>query len=137
MTVFLQVLMHKSHDLLKEEITLTIFHMANVDLNAFFKQFLMDFLNKIEDLDSNQKEKLQIGFKNEVVSNFAYILYKIYFIILVKNTNFCETKKKIEITFCFQDLPSFTTNLHRFIGDLRYYKICNASLPAGSVSFNM
>ena len=79
MTVFLQVLMHKSHDLLKEEITLTIFHMANVDLNAFFKQFLMDFLNKIEDLDSNQKEKLQMGFKNEVVSNFAYILYKIYF----------------------------------------------------------
>ena len=85
--------MHKSHDLLKEEITLTIFHMANVDLNAFFKQFLMDFLNKIEDLDSNQKEKLQMGFKNEVVSNFAYILYKIYFIILVKNANFCETKK--------------------------------------------
>ena len=129
--------MHKSHDLLKEEITLTIFHMANVDLNAFFKQFLMDFLNKIEDLDSNQKEKLQMGFKNEVVSNFAYIFYKIYFIILVKNTNFSETKKKIESTFCFQDLPSFTTNLHRFIGDLRYYKICNASLPAGSVSFNM
>ena len=99
MTVFLQVLMHKSHDLLKEEITLTIFHMANVDLNAFFKQFLMDFLNKIEDLDSNQKEKLQMGFKNEVVSNFAYILCKIYFIILVKNTNFCETKKKLKLLF--------------------------------------
>ena len=71
LTVFLQVLMHKSHDLLKEEITLTIFHMANVDLNAFFKQFLMDFLNKIEDLDSNQKEKLQMGFKNEVVITFS------------------------------------------------------------------
>ena len=75
LTVFLQVLMHKSHDLLKEEITLTIFHMANVDLNAFFKQFLMDFLNKIEDLDSNQKEKLQMGFKNEVVITFSIFFH--------------------------------------------------------------
>ena len=128
--------MHKSHDLLKEEITLTIFHMANVDLNAFFKQFLMDFLNKIEDLDSNQKEKLQMGFKNEVVSNFAYIFIRFILLFLSKMPIFVRPKK-IESTFCFQDLPSFTTNLHRFIGDLRYYKICNASLPAGSVSFNM
>ena len=107
--------MHKSHDLLKEEITLTIFHMANVDLNAFFKQFLMDFLNKIEDLDSNQKEKLQMGFKNEVVSNFAYILYKIYFIILVKNTNFSETKKKLKLLFvfriCLHSRPIFIDSL--------------------------
>ena len=35
----------------------------------------------------------------------------------------------------FQDLPTFTSNLTRFIGDLRFYKLCNASLPAGSVSF--
>ena len=50
--------------------------------------------------------------------------------------NFFGQKKSFYF-FIFQDLPSFTTNLHRFIGDLRYYKICNASLPAGSVSFNM
>ena len=27
--------------------------------------------------------------------------------------------------------------MSRFISDLRYYKICNASLPAGSVTFSM
>ena len=85
--------MHKSHDLLKEEITLTIFHMANVDLNAFFKQFLMDFLNKIEDLDSNQKEKLQMGFKNEVVSNFAYIFIRFILLFLSKIQIFVRPKK--------------------------------------------
>ena len=33
------------------------------------------------------------------------------------------------------DMPSFNSNMNRFIGDLRYYKACNASLPAGSVKF--
>ena len=35
----------------------------------------------------------------------------------------------------FQDLPTFTSNMNRFVSDLRYYKICNASLPAGSAKF--
>jgi len=55
----------------------------------------------MEDLDSNQREKLQLTFIEEI------------------------------------DLPTFTWNLTRFISDLRYYKLCNASLPAGSVSFSM
>lgn len=93
--------MHKSHDLLKEEIILAAFHMANVDFGAFFKQFLPEFLSKMEDLDSNQREKLQATFNEEI------------------------------------DLPTFTWNLTRFISDLRYYKLCNASLPAGSVSLSM
>ena len=36
--------------------------------------------------------------------------------------------------FFFQDLPTFTTNMERFINDLRYYKLCNASLSVGSVN---
>lgn len=35
------------------------------------------------------------------------------------------------------DLPSFMNNMSRFISDLRYYNICNASLPAGSVRFSL
>ena len=33
------------------------------------------------------------------------------------------------------DMPTFNSNMNRFIGDLRYYKTCNASLPIGSVKF--
>ena len=39
----MQVLMHKSHDLLKEEIILAAFHMANVDfgtVHVLNEQFL-------------------------------------------------------------------------------------------------
>ena len=87
----MQVLMHKSHDLLKEEITLTIFHMANVDFNAFFKQFLAEFLSKMDDLDSNQREKLQMTFKDDVVRYF-YLL-------------FMDQNSKIYL--CFQKIRDF------------------------------
>ena len=43
LTVLMQVLMHKSHDLLKEEIILAAFHMANVDfgtVHVLTEQFL-------------------------------------------------------------------------------------------------
>lgn len=33
----------------------------------------------------------------------------------------------------FQDLPSFTQNVHRLVNDLRYYRLCNDSLPPGTV----
>lgn len=33
----------------------------------------------------------------------------------------------------FQDLPSFTQNVHRLVNDLRYYRLCNHSLPPGTV----
>ena len=40
----------------------------DVPLGAFFKQFLPEFLSKMEDLDSNQREKLQATFNEEIVS---------------------------------------------------------------------
>ena len=64
----MQVLTHKSHELLKEEIILAIFHMASVDFGAFFKQFVPEFLSKVEDIDSNQRDKLQQSFLDEIVS---------------------------------------------------------------------
>ena len=124
LSVFIEVLIQKSHDLLNEEITLAIFHMASVDFNAFFKQFLLDFLNKSKGLDPNQRIQLHSGFKDDVVSKMIRIFFFFFQFFL-------------KYFFLLQDLPSFTINLQRFISDLRYYKICNASLPAGSVSFNM
>lgn len=34
-----------------------------------------------------------------------------------------------------QDMPSFTQSVHRFVNDLRYYRLINSSLPSGSVKF--
>ena len=68
LTVLLQVILNKSHDLLKEEIILAIYHMATVDFNAFFKQFLPQYLTNVMDIDDNQREKLQQCFKEEIVS---------------------------------------------------------------------
>ena len=48
----------------------------NGTLGAFFKQFLPEFLSKMEDLDSNQREKLQATFNEEIVSINCWITSK-------------------------------------------------------------
>uniref|UniRef100_A0A8C5WGK7 Exportin 6 n=1 Tax=Leptobrachium leishanense TaxID=445787 RepID=A0A8C5WGK7_9ANUR len=96
-SVLLQVLIHKSHDLLQEEIGIAIYNMASVDFSTFFSSFLPEFLGSCQGLDSGQKNVLARNFKME------------------------------------RDLPSFTQSVHRLVNDLRYYRLCNASLPPGTV----
>ncbi|XP_063286605.1 exportin-6 isoform X1 [Pelobates fuscus] len=96
-SVLLQVLIHKSHDLLQEEIGIAVYNMASVDFSTFFSSFLPEFLGSCEGLDSGQKNVLARNFKME------------------------------------RDLPSFTQSVHRLVNDLRYYRLCNASLPPGTV----
>lgn len=46
-----------------------------------------------------------------------------------------SSQKLIEF-FCFfysKDLPTFTHCLQRFVNDLRYFRLCNNSLPEGSI----
>uniref|UniRef100_A0A3Q2EBD0 Exportin 6 n=1 Tax=Cyprinodon variegatus TaxID=28743 RepID=A0A3Q2EBD0_CYPVA len=95
--VLLQVLLHKSHDLLQEEITLAIYNMASVDFDAFYSAFMPEFLNGCQGVDSNQRAVLARNFKLE------------------------------------QDLPSFTQSVQRLVNDLRYYRLCNSSLPTGTI----
>uniref|UniRef100_A0A667Y364 Exportin 6 n=1 Tax=Myripristis murdjan TaxID=586833 RepID=A0A667Y364_9TELE len=95
--VLLQVLLHKSHDLLQEEITLAIYNMASVDFDAFYSAFMPEFLNGCQGVDTNQRAVLARNFKLE------------------------------------RDLPSFTQSVHRLVNDLRYYRLCNSSLPTGTV----
>ncbi|KAJ1097279.1 hypothetical protein NDU88_002404 [Pleurodeles waltl] len=95
--VLLQVLIHKSHDLLQEEIGIAIYNMASVDFDSFYSAFLSEFLGACDGIDSNQKTVLGRNFKMD------------------------------------RDLPSFTQNVHRLVNDLRYYRICNHSLPPGTV----
>uniref|UniRef100_A0A8C7X640 Exportin 6 n=1 Tax=Oryzias sinensis TaxID=183150 RepID=A0A8C7X640_9TELE len=95
--VLLQVLLHKSHDLLQEEIILAVYNMASVDFDAFYSVFMPQFLNGCHGVDSNQRGVLARNFKPE------------------------------------QDLPSFTQSVHRLVNDLRYYRLCNSSLPTGTI----
>ncbi|ERE71046.1 exportin-6-like protein [Cricetulus griseus] len=91
--VLLQVLVHKSHDLLQEEIGIAIYNMASVDFDSFFAAFLPEFLTSCDGVNANQKNVLGQNFKMD------------------------------------RDLPSFTQNVHRLVNDLRYYRLCNNSLP--------
>ncbi|NXY86450.1 XPO6 protein, partial [Alcedo cyanopectus] len=95
--VLLQVLVHKSHDLLQEEIGIATYNMASVDFDGFYSAFLPEFLASCDGVDSNQKNALGRNFKMD------------------------------------RDLPSFTQNVHRLVNDLRYYRLCNDSLPPGTV----
>ncbi|XP_059099703.1 exportin-6-A-like [Tigriopus californicus] len=65
LSVFFQVLLRGSHNLLSEEITLCIYHMASVDFEAFFNRFVPYFLEQDPDLDLNQKQILHSGFKSD------------------------------------------------------------------------
>lgn len=67
LNVLLQVLVHRSHDLLQEEITVTIHNMACVDFERFYNDFLHQFLSDCEGLTSDQKSVLQQNFKTEKV----------------------------------------------------------------------
>lgn len=67
LNVLLQVLVHRSHDLLQEEITVTIHNMACVDFERFYNDFLHQFLSDCEGLTPDQKSVLQQNFKTEKV----------------------------------------------------------------------
>ncbi|PVD37542.1 hypothetical protein C0Q70_00136 [Pomacea canaliculata] len=65
LTVLLQVLVHKSHDLLQEEVVITVYNMAAVDFDTFYAKFLPHFLTNFDGLDDNQKHVLVQNFKIE------------------------------------------------------------------------
>ncbi|XP_012676980.1 exportin-6 [Clupea harengus] len=95
--VLLQVLLHKSHDLLQDDITVAVYNMAAVNFHNFYSSFLPEFLNGCEGLDPHQRATLARNFTPE------------------------------------RDLPSFTQSVYRLVNDLRYYRLCNGSLPPGTL----
>lgn len=71
MTVLLHVLVHKSHDLLQEEVVVTIYNMASVEFDRFYAEYLPQFLSECEGLDDGQKSVLASNFKTEKVENIV------------------------------------------------------------------
>jgi spermidine synthase len=47
----------------------------------------------------------------------------------------CSVWSVTNIFSMFQDLPSVTRGVHRFVSDVRYYRLYNSSLPSGTVTF--
>ena len=70
LSVLLQVLVSKSHDLLQEEIAITLYNMAHVDFDIFFTKFLPQFLESCDGIDSSQKTVLAQNFKMDKVSSY-------------------------------------------------------------------
>ena len=65
--VFLQALVFRSHDLLQEEITITLYNMAAVDFDSFYSAFLPQFLGGCEGLTDSQKTELGNNFTPDKV----------------------------------------------------------------------
>ena len=73
--VLVQVLLHKSHDLLQEEITVAIYNMACVDFDAFFSAFMPEFLNGCQGVDASQRSVLARNFKLERVRITVVLIF--------------------------------------------------------------
>lgn len=68
LNVLVQVLVHKSHDLLHEEIVVTVYNMASADFSRFYAEFLPHFVSSCEGLDANQRNILVRNFKVDKVN---------------------------------------------------------------------
>ena len=83
--VLLQVLVQKSHDLLQEEIVISVYNMAAVDFDAFFSDFLPTFLASVEGIDDRQKAILAENFQvNRVRKRLLMIIQKHREILVLK-----------------------------------------------------
>lgn len=95
--VLMQVLIQKSHDLLQEEIVISIYNMAAVDFDAFFTDFLPHFLASIEGIDNSQKAVLAKNFKIDRVSTVTthYVTFLLVHASVIKKEfsplSFCTT----------------------------------------------
>ena len=71
----MQVLVHKSHDLLQEEVCACVHNMAMVDLQVYHQQFLPKFLTSIEGLTDAQRSELSASCKMHKVSSLSLSLF--------------------------------------------------------------
>lgn len=78
LNVLFQVLIHKSHDLLQEDIAVTIYNMAAVDFDAFYSTFLPQFLQSCQGVDDTQKALLSHNFKLELdLPSFTHNIHRL------------------------------------------------------------
>jgi len=119
-----QKLYPKLHHTLREEGVL--FQFINV--------LIQTLVNKSHDL--LQDEICQVVYNMSLV-DWQYF-YSTFLTQFLQNAGGTTNDQKNSLYQSFkhdQDLPSFVANLERFVNDLRYYRLCNISLPDGTVHF--
>ena len=72
LSVLVKVLVSRSHNLLRDEISLAVYNMASTDFPAFFNKFIPHFLGSLGGgggdcvvLDENQQSMLSSGFNRD------------------------------------------------------------------------
>ena len=86
----MEVLASGSHELLREEIGLSVYAMASADFEVFFQQTLPSYLVTCQGIDDQQRILLKNSFTVETVISFIspilslnYILLLLYYIIII------------------------------------------------------
>ena len=110
---------------------------------VFTQQLIVQFLTVLLQVLVNNshnllKEEITLALYNMASVDFAVFFNQFLSQFLDSQEIDSNQKNILQTSFKTDtDMPSFTSNMNRFIGDLRYYKACNASLPPGSVKFTL
>uniref|UniRef100_A0A3Q3K7P5 Importin N-terminal domain-containing protein n=1 Tax=Monopterus albus TaxID=43700 RepID=A0A3Q3K7P5_MONAL len=104
--------------------TSMLFHFINVLLQVL--------LNKSHDL---LQEEITLAIYNMASVDFD-AFYSAFMPEFLSNCQGVDTSQRAVLARNFKlerDLPSFTQSVQRLVNDLRYYRLCNSSLPTGTI----
>ena len=73
-SVLLQTLLQRSHNLLQDEITFAVYNMASVNFTSFYGQFIPEFLHIMKGISDHQRAVLIQTFHSETVSSVRFSL---------------------------------------------------------------
>ena len=114
MMVLFQVLLQKSHDILRDDISLVLCDMAKVDFGKFCNKFLPDFLTlHFLALTEEQRELLLGKFKCATGGGGGHGDF-----MMSGSRHRTDLNKGGDSAI---DTPTFTLMLGRFVDDLRFY----------------
>ncbi|KAK2571880.1 Exportin-6 [Acropora cervicornis] len=104
----------------------------------FFRSSLLAKMSAGEDTVENQPQFITIMQASEVIVDskraFGQSFLQPDIAIFKQNLEALENLNS-KCKLYQKDLPSFTQSTHQFVGDLRYYRLCNSSLPSGTIKF--
>lgn len=80
MTVLLNVMVNKSHTILSDEISMTIYSMASVDFDYFFSKFLPEYLKQTDNIRNDQRQFLRQK-RMQPVKVINFVLYRLILFI--------------------------------------------------------
>src|SRR6185437_295738 len=102
LSVLLDDLTNKNHDLLRDEIVSVVYQIASVNFESFYNTMVPAYLAKLNRIDENQKETIRRNYKSDSVNSG---LLNLFFVTI------CPCHKSLYfitlIWFYLQDFPTF------------------------------